>query len=50
MFAPMSPMTERTLINNERQLNAARMTSYSESKHNRLAVLKQKLTLRRHAA
>ncbi len=50
MFAPMSPMTERTLIDNERRLNAARLNSRAQTKQHRLAALKQKLSLHRHTA
>ena len=47
MFGPMNPMTERTRISNERQLNEARIESYNLPKQNRLAALMQKLAVRR---
>ncbi len=49
MFGPMNSMTERSRINNERQLNEARMISYTLPKSSRFAALMQKLTLRRPA-
>lgn len=50
MFAPMSPMTERVRIHNERLLNEARHeTPYSLPKSIRLAALIQRLALRRLA-
>ncbi len=47
MFGPMTPITERTRINNERQLNDARMATYNQTRQNRLAVLMQKLVAHR---
>ncbi len=47
MFGPMTPMTERTRINNESQLNEARMMAYVQTRQNRLAVLMQKLVAHR---
>ena len=48
MFAPMSPLAERTRISNERQLNAAQTVTTTLPQSSRFAVLM--LTLRRTAA
>jgi len=48
MFAPMSPLTERTRIQNEQQLQAPHETSFALPKFN-MTALRKVITVRRPA-